>query len=118
MPAGYVIAESVRVGARLEGFSFTLIRVERHLIEDATTDQPSVWTMIHFEFPEHEAERLADALAEVLDGPWYANFDSDGDTFVIFPSRVVRYRREDDAARAEAEAYARTLGIPDDQLDW
>ena len=119
MPAGYVIAESIRAGSRLEGFPLTLIRIERHTIDNATGDQPSAWTMIQFEFPTEEAERLATALAAVLDEPgWYTNFDVDGDKVVIFPRRVMRYRRADQPGRAEAEAYARSLGIPDAQLDW
>ena len=40
------------------------------------------------------------------------------DTVVIFPGRVFRYPRGEQAARAEAEAYAATLGIPAPQLDW
>jgi hypothetical protein len=119
MPAGYVIAESIRAGSRLEGFPLTLIRIERHTIDNATGAQPSAWTMIHFDFPKDDAARLADALADVLDEPgWYTNFDVDGDKVVIFPRRVMRYRRGDQAARAAAEAYARSLGIPDAQLDW
>ena len=98
---------------------FTLTRIERSTVDTATDDQPSAWTMIHFEFPTDEAERLATALAAVLDEPgWYTNFDVDGDKVVIFPRRVMRYRRADQAARAEAEAYARSLGIPNAQLDW
>jgi hypothetical protein len=119
MPAGYVIAESMRPGSRLEGFPFTPTRVERSTVDTATGDQPSAWTMIHFEFPTDGAERLAIALATVLDEPgWYTDFGVDGDKVVIFPRRVMRYRRADQAARAEAEAYARSLGIPDTQLDW
>lgn len=119
MPAGYVIAESIRVGARLEGFPLSLTSIERYPVENATAGQPPAWTMIHFQFPEREAERLADALAGALGEPgWYANFNTDDDTFVIFPRRVLRYRQGDRVARAEAEAYARELGIPDPQLDW
>jgi hypothetical protein len=75
--------------------------------------------MIHFVSPNDDTERMANALADVLDEPgWYTNFDVDGDKVVIFPRRVMRYRRADQPARAEAEAYARSLGIPDAQLDW
>lgn len=101
MPAGYVIAESIRPGSRLEGFPFTLTRIERSTVDTATGDQPSAWTMIQFEFPTEEAERLATALAAVLDEPgWYTNFDVDGDKVVIFPRRVMRYRRADEPVRA------------------
>jgi hypothetical protein len=81
----YIIAESMRPGARLDRFHLTPARIER----------------------------LADALADVLDERgWYTDFELDGDKVVIFPHRIVRYRRGDRAARAEAEAYRRSLGIP------
>jgi hypothetical protein len=119
LPAGYIIAESIRPGSRLEGFALTLTRVERYSVDTATDDQPAAWTMIHFEFPEDQAGSVADALADVLDKPgWYTNFDTDEDEIVIFPGRVFRYPRGDQGSRAEAEAYARTVGIPATQLDW
>jgi hypothetical protein len=119
MPAGYIIAESIRPGSRLEGFPVTLTRIERYTVDNGTDEQPSAWTIIHFDFPEDHAERLANALADVLDeAGWYTNFDVDGDTVVIFPRHVKRYRRGDQAARAAAEQHARALGIPQAQLDW
>lgn len=119
MPAGYVIAESIRPGSKLEGFAFTLTRIERYTVDDATDEQPSAWTMIHFEFPEDQAESVANALADVLETPgWYTNFDTDQDKIVIFPGRVFRYPRDDHAARIEAEAYAAALDIPAAQRDW
>jgi len=119
MPAGYVIAESIRPGSQLEGNAFTLTRIERYSVDNATSDQPSAWTMIHFEFPEDRSESVANALADVLDTPgWYTNFDTLDDKVVIFPGRVFRYPRGDEAAHAEAEAYAMSLGIPAPQLDW
>ena len=119
MPAGYTIAESIRPGSQLEGLSFTLSRIERYTVDNATDDQPAAWTMIHFEFPEDQVEVVANALAEVLDQPgWYTNFVTEEDEIVIFPRRVFQYPRGDLAARAEAEAYARALGIPGPQLDW
>jgi len=119
VPAGYIIAESIRSGSQLEGCAFTLTRIERFTVDNATDDQPAVWTMIHFEFPEDQAASVADALADVLDKPgWYTNFDTHEDEIVIFPGRVFRYPRGDQGSRAEAEAYARTIGIPGRQLDW
>ena len=88
MPAGYVIAESIRPGSRLEGFSLTLTSIERYPVDSAIDQQPSAWTMLHLEFPQDQAERLARALADVLDEPgWCSSFDVD-------------------------------RGIPDAQLDW
>jgi hypothetical protein len=36
----------------------------------------------------------------------------------VFPGRVFRYPRGDAAAREEAKAFGRELGIPEPQLDW
>lgn len=119
MPAGYIIAESIRPGSQLQGFAFALTSIERYAVDNATDDQPTAWTMIHFEFPEEQAASVAAALAGVLDEPgWYTNFDTPEDEVVIFPGRVFRYPRGDQAARAEAEAHARSLSIPASQLDW
>ncbi len=120
MIAGYVLAEGIRLGARLEGLPLTLTTIERYPVQDTAPDEPSVWTMIAFEFPEEEAERVADALAKVLDehGGWYTDFAAGGEKFVIFANRIFRYAVGDKAGRAEAEAYGRSAGVPDSQLDW
>jgi hypothetical protein len=120
MVSGYVLVEGMRPGARLEGLPLTLKGIARSPVSNPTPDQPSVWTTVEFEFPEEETQRIAGALADVLDerGGWYTNFTVDGETFVIYAHRIFRYRAGDEAGRAEAEAYGRTLGVPDRQLDW
>lgn len=120
MALGYVLVESMRPGARLEGLPLTLRRIERHAVRNATPDQPSVWTTVEFDFPGEDAGRLADALAGVLDGQggWYSHFNVDGETFVIYAGRVFRYTSGDRAARVEAEEYGRSVGVTEQQLDW
>ncbi len=41
-----------------------------------------------------------------------------GESIRVGADRFFRYPRGDRAGRAEAEAYARSLGVPDSQLDW
>jgi hypothetical protein len=120
MITGVLIAESLRVGATLEGVPLTARKLWRIAIEDPMVEQPSAWTLIQFEAAEADGPRLAAALAAVLDDApgWYADFHSPTEKFVVFPGRVFRYPRGDRAARAEAEEHARSLGIPDAQLDW
>ncbi len=120
MVTGVLIAESLRVGATLEGVPLTARKIWRIDPEDTMSGQPSAWTLIQFEAAEADAPPLAAALAAVLDDApgWYADFHSATEKFVVFPRRVFRYRRGDRAARAEAEAHARSLGIPDAQIDW
>ena len=120
MALGYVLVESMRPGTRLEGLPLVLTKIERYPVRDATSEQPSVWTTVEFEFPEDEAERLADALAGVLDehGGWYSHFNVNGETFVVFAGRVFRYPSGDKAGRAAAEEHGRSAGVPESQLDW
>lgn len=80
---------------------------------------PLEWTLIEFEIADDKAPALAEALAEILDDAgWYVDFHSEEETFVVFAGRAFSYPRGDKAARAEAEAYGRSRGVPDAQLDW
>lgn len=36
----------------------------------------------------------------------------------IFPGRIFRYQRGDEASRSKAQAHGRECGIPEPQLDW
>lgn len=121
MASGYIILESMRPGSRLEGLPFTLRKIERWLPRpDATPDQPAVWATVEFDFPDEDAERIAIAFSEVLAeaGGWYTDFSVGGETFVVFANRIFRYPTGDQAARAEAQAYGRSVGVPETQLDW
>jgi hypothetical protein len=66
-----------------------------------------------------DPDLLGQKLSAVLDSPgWYANFDSDGEVYVVFPGRVFRYARDDDEQHELAMIYARSAGIPEEQCDW
>jgi hypothetical protein len=118
--SGNLLGESVRVGACLEGVALKVSKVYRVDAGDEAAGQPRTWTFIEFEVPDHEAERLAKGLSEVLDPAhgWYCDFRTPEETFVVFSGREFRYRRGDRTARAEVEDYARSVGVPESQLDW
>jgi hypothetical protein len=120
MIEGTVIGESIRVGAELSGVRLTVRKVSRAAAGDAAAGQPELWTFIEFEADESQAAVLADALADVLErsGGWYTDFRTPDETFVVYAGRVFRYPRGDSAGRAEAAAYGRSVGVPDNQLDW
>jgi hypothetical protein len=46
--------------------------------------------------------------------PW----NSDIEGTVVFPGKVFRYPRGDQAGREEAKAHGRSVGVPEPQLDW
>jgi hypothetical protein len=121
---GTLVAESLRVGSTLDGVPFTIERAERIAPGDLSRQQleagiPERWTLLRFTVADADAQRLADALAEALDGfGWYADLGSDEETIVVFSGRVFRYARGDRDERAVAEEHGRAHGVPDEQLDW
>jgi hypothetical protein len=119
MIEGTLITESLRVGTNLENLQLTVCKVSRYRAQGTTPDQPGIWTVLEFEAEEAGAGELAQAFADVLDQPgWYVNFESPAEGFVVFPGRIFRYPRGDQAARAQAQAHGRRLAIPEPQLDW
>ena len=117
---GTLIAESLRPGARLDGVTLTVGRIFRENAGDPVAGQPRTWTFIEFVAAAGDADHLATTLSRALDERlgWYCDFRSQTETFVVFSARVFRYPRGDTARRAEAEAHARSIGVPESQLDW
>jgi len=119
MIEGVLIAESLKVGAELSGVPLTMDSVLRVAATDATEDQPKAWTLINFQADQVEAAQLAERFAAILDAPgWYVDFHTDSDVYVVFPGKVFHYSRGDRVGREQATRYARTVGVPDSQLDW
>ena len=120
MVRGALVAESLRLGAVFEVPDLTVTRVvRRDASGSATTSQPLVWTFLEFEAEDRVANQLADALAAALVAEgWYANFTVGDEHVVVFAGRVFRHRSGDRSGRADAEAYARQIGVPAHQMDW
>jgi hypothetical protein len=119
MLEGTLIAESLREGTSLDGLRLTIRKLSRWAISDAAEYQPKVWTIIEFVAGEVDPDKLAELFAEALDAPgWYADFQTPETNYVVFPGKAVRYPRGDPAGRAEAIEYAKSVGVPDTQLDW
>ena len=118
--AGGLIAESLRVGSVLEGVTLNVTKVSRADVGDVEAGQPRTWTFFDFNAADQDAERLASELEGALQrkGGWYCDFRSEDETFVVFSGRTFRYRRGDEAGRAGAASYARSVGVPEPQLDW
>jgi hypothetical protein len=118
--AGALIAESLRIGAVLDDLDVTVRKISRANVGDVNAGQPLTWTFIDFEGPDGDAPRLAAALRDSLDPAlgWYCDFRTDDETFVVFGGRIFQYPRGDRTRRSEAEAYARSVGVPDPQIDW
>ena len=117
---GTLIAESLRLGAVLDGLALTTTKISRADLGDVDAGQPRTWTFIEFEIADDDAERLARALERSLQqvGGWYCDFRSDDETFVVFAGRTFRYPRGDASHRTAAVDYGQSVGVPAAQLDW
>jgi hypothetical protein len=113
-----IVAESLRLGGVIDRVPLVVRKLER--VDAGLDEQPPHWTLLWFEAPDSEADRLAEMLLGALEttGAWYADFHSDTEVTVVFAGRVFRYHRGDKAERAKVEDYARSLGVPEAQLDW
>jgi hypothetical protein len=116
---GALIMESLKVGTRLRDLNIKISELYRFQPEGTVSYQPDTWTVLELEIEDDDAPGIAESFATALSEPgWYVDFRSPAETFVIFPGRVFRYLRSDQRSRAEAQAYGRSAGIPEPQLDW
>ncbi|WBO62480.1 hypothetical protein [Streptomyces camelliae] len=122
MITGYVIGEALRPGSEfVPPAGLRLRKVGRiDMSESAADGQPPHWTLVEWETDGDDVAGLAQALADVLEPAlgWYADFTAGDERVVVFAGKVFRYRQGDEAGRAAAIAYGRSVGTPAHQLDW
>ena len=118
--SGVLIAESISREHSLRGLNLHLRKISRADAGDVKAGQPLTWTFIEFEVDEDHVAGLAHALSRSLEvsGGWYCDFRTSEESFVVFADRIFRYPRGEAEGRAEAEAYGRSVGVPEAQLDW
>jgi hypothetical protein len=118
--SGALLGESLRPGAVLQGIPMTVTKIYRATLGQVGAGQPELWTVVEFEVPADHAPALAEILSGLLQprGGWYCDFRSADEVFVVFSDQIFRYPRGDRAARAQAEDYGRSVGVPETQLDW
>jgi hypothetical protein len=116
---GNLLGENLRRDVPLDAVPLAVRRIWRSDVGDPSAGQPLTWTFIEFEIADDDVEALASALSDVLEPEgWYCDFRSERETCVVFASRVFRYPRGDRSGRAEAEEHARSVGVPEAQIDW
>jgi hypothetical protein len=118
--SGALIGESLRVGATLEGVPLRIEKIVRADCGDVAAGQPLTWTFLEFEVDVDDVELWTQKLSAVLDDRlgWYCDFRSPEETFVVFAGKVFRYPRGDSAGRTRAAEHARSVGVPEAQIDW
>jgi hypothetical protein len=80
--------------------------------------QPEIWTALTITGNASAADEVAERLSHAIKPRWYADLSTDDYTYIVFSGRVFKYRKDDQQARAEAQAHAVSVGVPPHQLDW
>lgn len=84
-----------------------------------TAGQPTTWTLHSFEVDDAGAAAAAQMLADqLIDGPWYVDFNNGERSYVVFSNCVFTYVRGDEVTLNAARAHAHARGIPESQIDW
>jgi hypothetical protein len=97
-----------------------ITKISRVELGDVDHGQPLAWTLLDFTFGSDDLDRLVGALEGALEERhgWYCDLHAGDETIVVFSRRSFRYPRSDAAGRAAAAGYARSRGVPEEQLDW
>ena len=113
---GLLLRESLKDKGVLDLVKVT--KTEVWDVANAESGQPERWTAISFEGEGDQADTVAEAMGQAIRPEWYANFSTETQVYVIFQDTVFTYQKGDGKARAEVEAYAISVGIPESQVDW
>ena len=103
MYKGIIIEESLEDVRDLSSFS---------ILE---TNVSGTWHIHTVEANEQAILRLPELLKA---GTWYAHFWTGDDVIAVFHEKVFRFKHSDISTWADALSYGRSLGIPDEQLDF
>lgn len=116
MFTGLLLKESLKDSSVLNLLRIT--KTEVWDVQNAADWQPKRWTAISFDGESDRADEVAEALSRAMRPAWYANFSTETHVYVMFEDRVFKYAKGDAQVRAEAQAYAVSVGIPESQVDW
>lgn len=118
---GTIIEESLSSTLDLSLFDATIVETNIEPVREAhETPWLTQWTLVTFEVPDENAERLASVLAEMLlstPGTWYADFKDERSHYVVFPKKVFHVDRTAEGYEI-VRRYGLTQAIPKHQLDF
>ncbi len=114
---GTVIIESLHDESVLN-FVSTTGRETAELV-DAVGEQPKQVTVVTFTVNDEMAPAVVDELSRLLkSGHWYADVRNEFDVFVVFPNKVFHFMPKEADKRQKAFDYAKSLNIPESQIDF
>lgn len=79
------------------------------------------WTLHSVELPADRADRIVDEISKSIDVEhprWYADFKNDTHHYIVYLMKVFKVDLSDPTLYKEAKKYGRSIGIPEEQLDF
>jgi hypothetical protein len=115
--SGTIISESLHDESVL---NFVEVKSrEKKPLTGATDQQPKEIELISFTVKDEMVPAVADELSRLLKpGHWYADFGTEYDKYIVFAGKVFHYAPKEIEKQQKAKDYAKTLGIPEAQIDW
>lgn len=97
----------------------TILKIEKWDTDNASSLQPKIWTAIRFEGEENNLDKFVDKLSKSLKPKaWYITIKFGGKEYVVFPNKIFSYVVGDKKTKSEAQVFARSIEVPESQLDW
>jgi hypothetical protein len=88
-------------------------------LTDPLADQAPTVTVITFKIGDDMASAVADEISRNLKAKyWYADISHEYEKIVIFQNKVVRFAPKETEKRQKAFDYAKSLTIPESQIDF
>lgn len=96
-----------------------ITKTEKWEDESVTPYQPDAWTAIRFEGEESRLNNFLERLSKSLKPKaWYVTIKFRDKEYVIFPDKVFSYIIGDIETKNKAKDFARSIEVPESQLDW
>ena len=106
---GTIIQESLIDDRQLNDFEIVGFKVTD---EDSQADR---WHLFTVMASEENIKKLASNLKPEK---WYAHFWSGDDVIAVFPNKTFNFKHSDKSTWKEAVEYGKSLGVPEEQLDF
>jgi hypothetical protein len=117
---GTIIEESLGDKSVLKNVKILSTKVET-VTSEHNTPWVTQWTVHSVEIPEKKADEIATELSWSFDAShpqWYADFRNDKVHYIIYNGQQFKVAIGDEEGYKDVRDYGRSIGIPDDQLDF
>lgn len=96
-----------------------VVKTEKWDADNASSLQPKIWTAVRFEGEENKLGEFLEKLSKSLKPKaWYVTIKFKDMEYVIFPNKIFSYVIGNNEIKNKARDFARSIEVPESQLDW